>query len=414
MTTGNRTMNGRYYFPAPSGDFGLSTSPLLVGRYYTRTWSGANASTKYKGKKKPQSREPKQSVYPPNPYTCSWYEEERGVLRCNLKSDPNRVECTNVGGFSNPLPEMDAKQFYKLMEKLNRRVYGTAFHPALALAEADKALGMIHNAAVRIGASIHALKTKNSQLLRAALPWVDTRSIGLAVKHASSGVLAVQYGWRPLFGDAHNGAEWLAARLNNDHLGIGDSGRYHVTRNWNVVQSPVPFSNGPPWAQYSSEVTNFSLSLVIYVQSIDNMSLPNVYSAAEMLYERIPYSFVVDWFVPVGKYLAAMNMASRIKGTTVTSLKIERVGEGFVINPFYYTNGYQYVGDERLVEGTFTRTVSEGIQVPKPMNMPTAKGSLSYERTVNALALIGNKSWHLFPRLLGELPLAFASRHANR
>lgn len=399
MTTGTRTMNGRYTVMGADGGTGLA--PVTIGRYYSRSWTGANASSVKKVRKGPKSPRANHLVLPPNAYRVDFTDEERGLVRVWDKPDglPGPLD-TTIGGFSTPLPSVDPRQLYKLIAKLQRAVYGHDFHPAAALVEGFKAIDMIYNAAVRIGASIEAVKRRDWKSLKRALPWLHPETMkGIAKtgRSTSSIILEVQYGWRPLMHDAHEAGTWLAASMDQT---MRSNNRYSVSRTWQSTAKLPAHNYGSARVRFASEVTTFRARYTVLVKSITPPYVPTMWSFAEALWERVPYSFVGDWFVPIGAYLGAMNTVTGIQGTHVLSLKVERRGTGLDVNTVRCKKGFAWLGVNSYVDGYFERSVSQSGIVPKPWHLNDAKTALSRERTVNAIALLGNKGW---PSLLAEL-----------
>lgn len=402
MTTGSRTMNGRYTIMGANGGGGFSS--LTIGRYFGRSWTGGNASpaTIKKVRKGPQSLAAKQLVLTPNPYRVDWDEETRGSVRItpNLEQSFSQPMDTTIVGFTTPFPDLDPRQIYKLIAKLQRKIYGSDFHPAAALAEGFQAIDMIYNAAVRIGASIEAVKRRDWRALKRALPWLhpDTmKGVTKTGKSTSQIVLEVQYGWRPLMSDAHDAGTWLAAAMDQTNR---SNDNYAVTRRWQTETVARPLGYGDPYLSFATEHTFWQARYQVLTQSIQASYLPTMWSFAEAVWEKTPYSFIGDWFVPIGAYLQSMNTLTGIVGTFILSVKAEKIGEGIQLNNARITSAIPQLGDNRQVTGYMYREVSQSPIVPKPLSLARPGEALSKERTVNAIALIGSRAWS---SLLAEL-----------
>lgn len=403
MTIGQRTMNGRYTVMGANGYGGLQS--ITIGRYYGRSWSGQNAtpSTGKRVKKGPDSPVPNHLVLKPNPYRVDWSEEERGTIRVLPNTAnanfPAALDAT-IGGFTTPFPDLDPRQIYKLIAKLQGKIYGSKFHPAATLAEGFKAIDMVYNAAVRIGASIAAVKKRDWRALKRSLPWLhpDTmKGIAKTGKSTSQIVLEIQYGWRPLMSDAHEAGQWLAAAMDQTNRSHDN---YTVTRRWQTQQAPSALAFGDPLLSFASEDTFWQARYQVLTESIQAAYTPTMWSLAEAVWERIPYSFIGDWFVPIQSYLNSMNTVTGIVGTFILSIKAEKIGAGYRINPVLATSAIPQIGENRLVVGYMSREVSQAPIVPKPYRASKPGEALSAERTVNAIALLGSRAWS---SLLAEL-----------
>lgn len=113
-----------------------------------------------------------------------------------------------------------------------------------------------------------------------------------------SGVwLAAQYGWLPLISDVQDALQALTVlgkyKRSVEVLGTAKS-------------KPRSFDGRPDGASLSvpvkledERVTN-SITLLEQLGLLRQLGLDNL---ATIVWERIPFSFVVDWFIPVGNYL---------------------------------------------------------------------------------------------------------------
>jgi len=116
---------------------------------------------------------------------------------------------------------------------------------------------------------------------------------------------------------------------------------------------------------------------------------------ASVLWELTPYSFVADWFIPIGNYLAARSLASALTGTFVTT-KTRRVFcayEGLantdngIVRTVYTTPPK---GNCALIN--VTRTVSTSLNVPVP-SFKTLDKVASWKHCANAVALLVQKAF---------------------
>jgi hypothetical protein len=111
---------------------------------------------------------------------------------------------------------------------------------------------------------------------------------------------------------------------------------------------------------------------------------------ATVLWEIIPYSFVVDWFLPIGSYLDNLNQIPNLVGRFVTTDIRERkdfrwqwAPHGGASDYIIELTKFPSYCDRSSVE--VTRTVSYNISVPKPsFNLDGLTKGL---RVYNAVAL---------------------------
>lgn len=345
----------------------------------------------------------------PNAYTMSKTDIQQSIW---LVREGNYMNTVSYGDALWPTLVFDVSQEYRLIDKLRRKVYGSGFNPGIFFGEAPKSLSMIGTAAIRLGASLHAFKKGDWRGMFDAFGvrpnrtherlLTDQTKFGLkgwrgyngqdpgdARKRVSRLWLEVQYGWGPLLSDLEAGAAWLAY-ANNPPIDSGATVRGN--RGWEVTH----WANSPNLGSlnFRKRVVAYKLQLIIRAvrktPSINAPSLPTVLGTA---WELVPYSFVMDWALPIGAYLQALRTASDLKGTVIRTLQVEKFysdlapGGNGGYHPIKRVAG---IGDSARVY-TLNRTVSEEIVVPSPFSGLVDGHDVltsSWQRATNAVALI--------------------------
>lgn len=130
--------------------------------------------------------------------------------------------------------------------------------------------------------------------------------------------LEFQYGWKPLLNDIYGLAGLIEEQLNQ-------SMTVKAIANPSVSVAPsTPFT--PPingFCNYNANIITGAKCRVDFVISnaiastFNRMGLLNI---AEIGWELIPFSFVIDWLLPVGSYLGAMSggWGLTFKGGSIT------------------------------------------------------------------------------------------------
>lgn len=125
---------------------------------------------------------------------------------------------------------------------------------------------------------------------------------------ASSLWLELQYGWKPLLSDIYDSAELLAesaARRNPVCEVKGRGFEKTVNRNF-----PIFFGNLGNQAVGSQTEQYSALTCIQYTISNEMASVlskTGISNPALLAWELMPYSFVIDWFLPVGQYLESFT-----------------------------------------------------------------------------------------------------------
>lgn len=150
------------------------------------------------------------------------------------------------------------------------------------------------------------------QYLPSSNKWraMERRKPGYWKDHFTDIWLEYSYGWRPLLGDIYGAAELLAhmhlenkpsvvrgaAKRENLEVLLADTEGLHAVGN---VKSDYK-----ALCVLQFDMTDTALS-ALRQTGISNPAL--------LAWELLPYSFVLDWFVPVGQYLENLNASAGLK-----------------------------------------------------------------------------------------------------
>jgi hypothetical protein len=267
------------------------------------------------------------------------------------------------------------------MGRIADQVRGHEFNLGVALGEAHKTAAMIGDTAITIAKTIRDVKKGNFPAAAKRLGLSKTPPQMSSKKKAASNWLALQYGWMPLLSDVHNGAEALAHNLRKPY-------KMRFKAHFTQRDPAVIYSTAHPW---NYRITRYIAKQYIYEMSESSVpTLPQNLGLADpevVLWELVPFSFVVDWFLPIGDYLSLRAEVSRFNGKWITSTKnyaqsqFQSAGNCTVTNIGVARRTYhRYI--------TFTRSVSGS---PPKMPLPRVKPlteSLSVKRLFSGLALL--------------------------
>jgi hypothetical protein len=115
--------------------------------------------------------------------------------------------------------------------------------------------------------------------------------------------LELQYGWKPLLQDAYGVANWLASHVADDRFHHRVTGR-GVDGYTNVI--PMNYPN-PEQVGRVKIRARIGLEYRLDSQARAALAQTGIDNPALLAWELLPFSFVVDWFYPVGNYLEALN-----------------------------------------------------------------------------------------------------------
>lgn len=275
----------------------------------------------------------------------------------------------------------------RLLNKLADEVRGHKFNLAVSAATGIQTVDMAVN-------SIGSLATAMSRLRRGDVGGA-LRSLGRTTGHRdvkrvrdkldssdlSGAWLAMQYGWLPTMSDVYEASRAFAFR--NESRMQRYVVRTKAKKEFDSSTSKPNWSCPSTWT-YSKQIQyelaeDFSLSAPRALGLTD---------PASVAWELLPWSFVIDWFLPIGDYISALNVIPFLKGKYWITHKETFEGEAYPISAFYAKCGG---GSHTFRVFDHGRTCGEGaLVVPTPFfnSIPDA---MSPKRIYNAVALAHQK-----------------------
>jgi len=279
-----------------------------------------------------------------------------------------------------------------LVNKLRNKIAGSDFNAGVAIAEAPMALAMIGDSAKRIAGALTSLKRGN--IFTAWNYLVKGRDVKKGIKipskmDVSSAWLQMQYGWKPLLDDVVGCAQFLAHNYDSPRQYVVKASRYaggireHLDE---VLVSSYPFSVN----LYLTRYTSRSRQIRALITDVNVRTLSGLTDPAAIAWEITPYSFVADWFVPIGSYLDALRLARSVTATYVTTERIKLVSASPHVTTPSNSSDYHWVDKAsglRVSRINFSRTISSSLDVPLPSVKPICKIA-SLGHAYNAVALL--------------------------
>jgi hypothetical protein len=252
------------------------------------------------------------------------------------------------------------------------RIGGEGTNFSSALAEADEAAGTIRDVLATMLQIRHCLRfPPGPKCARNMRKWFNKHAKARGWKRASevSGdILAYNFGIAPLvdsLNDAYNRS--LLYPLGNK------TKKYVTTQKAasNVVSD-----------RYKYEETYTGRSNVYVEYKTPYAEFIDFGDPLEWAWERIPFSFVVDWIIPVGSYIASLSVlqnVQRVVGTvsekrTLTVDQIVGIPDGFTM-----------VTPSKLTYKQFSRRIVDPLVMPSLFRL---SGNNSVNSLTNAIALL--------------------------
>lgn len=216
------------------------------------------------------------------------------------------------------------------------------------------------------------------------LNYTPSKHKGLKKRTAPEAWLELQYGWKPLLGDIHT----------------------MIDQDWGIITglvkgtSRITYSSGKrakddnnrDCSQLLSQVTRVTSRCVVSFNgsALDAATRVGLTNPALLAWELLPFSFVVDWALPIGTYIERLGVFQSVSiseyscTTTVISnsyYSMDAAGyfQKYRLTPFRSTSQ-----SGRFYSKTKERTLS-GFSLNPP---PTFKNPLSLGHVANALSLL--------------------------
>jgi hypothetical protein len=294
-------------------------------------------------------------------------------------------------GFSYDSPiDWTSNDQLKLLEKLLKKVKSHDFNLAVNLGQLHQTVDLLSSNLQKLGRA--ALALKRGQFATAARQ-LGTKPRGTRLKSTdvSGRWLELQYGWLPLLGDSYEAAKAFEA--------ISDGPRSQLYR---VSSKKESVGNGSQSKTLFDVPYTEKLTKYIQYECTEEIGFSRQLGLLDPLsvaWELLPWSFVIDWFIPIGSYLDLVNQVPSLKGRFLSTLvrKREALGRNKPgIKAYFYTlwgsnwdrphfEGPSQIPLLRQKRVDVDRVYSESLPVPFPdMHLG---GAIQGRRLWNAISL---------------------------
>lgn len=293
------------------------------------------------------------------------------------------------GGLINELPfELlwTSNDDIVLYGDLRERIAGSSFNAAVTTAESIKSLETITDASKRLYLTYKSFRSGNFS--RAADELFAGRKLKKPSKRASGQWLEMKYGWLPLLSDVQSGAQFLAYSYTPRVFRVEASRNAGGVRNRSM---DYPYWGLDAQACVCANVSHQeSKKIIAVLTEIDLPALAGLQDPLSVAWELLPYSFVLDWFIPVGNYLQARSLPQSIAGTFITSHRRRNRLNFLWINRNGSSTNWTFA---KRSEGTweqfaFSRTISSVLPDPPLPRIKPLSTVPSWSKAVTSVALL--------------------------
>jgi hypothetical protein len=272
----------------------------------------------------------------------------------------------------------NANDDLRVLDKLAQKVRGHSFDLGVNLAESTKTYRSILSNLHSLGNALIAVKHGNFSVAWRYLGVPRETQKRLRAKDVSGRWLEMQYGWLPLVSQSYEAAKALETLHKPRSLKFTASVKNGTSED-NRSINPSVYEYWVRWSYGRKILAN------LYEDLTTARSLGMV-DPRQVLWEIVPYSFVVDWFIPVGTYLSAAAIVPKLRGRFLIcergSGKHTRTVFKSGVNPALWHDCHKR-------EDWFStrRTPASSLPMPAPTFNSWPK-ALSPKRLLNGVALI--------------------------
>jgi hypothetical protein len=303
---------------------------------------------------------------------------------------------------------LEAKLSAWIQQKLIDRIKDQKVNVGVLAAEFHKTCGTVTDAATRIASALRQVKRGNVTGALAVLTGGrhgkgGTRSNPLNHRRkprnhppnsgsVSRDWLALQYGWLPLLSDVNGAVEELARTMTYRPPGktVTVSGAMQDEKNI-LYESANNFPTIKGVRKYDATARG-TVEYEVLSQTAQFIANTGVLNPLSVAWELLPYSFVVDWFLPVGNYLNNLDYDLGLLFTKGwLNFKVKGTWHIGVVSGTYQGNtdarqtwsGGSYDAEVR----SFRRTTLTSFPA---LTVPQWKNPISLKHAANAIALLGS------------------------
>lgn len=214
-----------------------------------------------------------------------------------------------------PVPSTD-KAVAKLLDKWRN----SEFNLGLFIGEGKESAELIVERSLAIARSARELRRKNFGGALAALAHIPKSDRRGALKSMTSGHMAqawleLQYGWKPLLSDIHAAADFFSKKAAPRGKILRSS-----EKNTGVITANLPFPASDVVTVKSERRVHLMVRVTNTASIPERLGLTDPFS---VMWELTSFSFVADWFLPIGDSLLAAHAKQVMKTSQACTTSIE-------------------------------------------------------------------------------------------
>jgi hypothetical protein len=312
------------------------------------------------------------------------------VLQSDFATGPANGTGTAVALSSCP-PKIAFKAQSKLTAKVKKHEFNLAVNAAQGKQTVDLLVGNIQ----KLGRSLLLIKrgrfgdaARQLGVNQGRLPLRELRKPGssfrpvsreLTSKDISGRWLELQYGWLPFIQDSFEASKALAAMLDYRRETFSAVAKY---------DEPVRNTSASPSTHtVYSHVYGYMKYVLELSEEMSKRQSLGLEDPLSVIWEIVPYSFCLDWFLPVGSYLESAAVLPKLQGRHYSTWFSKLVSNFAGANPSVPFNTYLRIRSCVAHSTRMTRSVGPGAPSLVFPSFSTWPEAMSPRRIFSAVAL---------------------------
>lgn len=262
---------------------------------------------------------------------------------------------------------------------------------AVAMAEGRKTLGLVAGSIVQVARALSCAKrlrwAEAARILKISNPVFKKGQ-----KDVAGRWLELQYGWLPLLSDMHGALEDLEKGLDrvNPRISVSRTIKTKINRTWSEKSF---FGITVHYRETGYVGVKVRLDYAVDNPGLAKSAKIGITNPLVVAWELVPFSFVLDWLVPIGSWLSALDADFGLRfigGTSTSFSKIRKVVKtDYVDLTAPYIGGYNRRVEKAVSTGSFDAfKMSRSVFTSTPLASIYVKNPFSTGHALNSLALL--------------------------
>lgn len=346
---------------------------------------------------------------PVNPYTISKQKMRCNAVEIDDKVYPYRRGSLALLGTPQPEVSIDAVAYERAYESFMGVLSGFDSSLGVTLAELPKTIDLVGSSAKRIAKALQSFRRRDITGAFNALG-IDTvvnnshkrdliksskrsRKTPKAIEDfASNAWLETTYGWTPLLSEIDNAAKDLAKGWENHDSDIIARG---TAKEKGSCKQPGRDSWVPSGA-LSEQIADydvrygFTARFRVIDSNLRTLSSLGLINPLEVAWELVPYSFVVDWFLPIGSWINNLDATAGIQFVSGSQSRKRKVQYAATLGAGNTVAGEVWLGEAHYQYSfeSFDRSVLTSLPSSPPFRIQNLQQALGTKRSISSLALL--------------------------